>query len=250
MTASLAAALPLAQGDAFFRDRSETDCVQENDTVCFGWALDNADRWVTPTLEHLVLVGVSVAAGFVIAIGLAIVSHRRRWLMPTFLGLTGVIPPTKVTCSNHEGSPAIKLQRWDGEKWTVFTDWIPAMTELVRPMVEAGKSLEEVQAAKPSAPWDEEWGGGFIDDGEGAEGVAEVLEVHHAQRAGRGAGHEPHRRLQHPRQGAPAADAAVGTLPAPPPAGAGPPRHPQGAIAPGASGARWSARRTAHRSAC
>ena len=34
------------------------------------------------------------------------------------LGLTGVIPPTKVTCSNHEGSPAIKLQRWDGEKWT------------------------------------------------------------------------------------------------------------------------------------
>jgi branched-chain amino acid transport system substrate-binding protein len=53
------------------------------------------------------------------------------------LGLTGVVPPTKVTCSNHEGSPAIKLQRWDGEKWTVFTDWIPAMTDLVRPMIEA-----------------------------------------------------------------------------------------------------------------
>jgi branched-chain amino acid transport system substrate-binding protein len=53
------------------------------------------------------------------------------------LGLTGVIPPTHVTCSNHEGSPAIKLQRWDGEKWTIFTDWIPAMTDLVRPMVEA-----------------------------------------------------------------------------------------------------------------
>ena len=53
------------------------------------------------------------------------------------LGLTGVIPPTKVTCSNHEGSPAIKLQRWDGEKWTIFTDWIPGMTDLTRPLVEA-----------------------------------------------------------------------------------------------------------------
>ena len=53
------------------------------------------------------------------------------------LGLTGVIPPTKVTCANHEGSPAIKLQQWDGEKWTIFTDWIPAMTDVVRPMIEA-----------------------------------------------------------------------------------------------------------------
>ncbi len=53
------------------------------------------------------------------------------------MGLTGVIPPTKVSCENHEGSPAIKLQRWDGEKWTIFTDWIPAMNEVVRPLVEA-----------------------------------------------------------------------------------------------------------------
>ncbi len=53
------------------------------------------------------------------------------------LGLTGIIPPTKVTCANHEGSPAIKLQRWDGKSWTVFTDWIPAMTDLVRPLIEA-----------------------------------------------------------------------------------------------------------------
>jgi branched-chain amino acid transport system substrate-binding protein len=54
------------------------------------------------------------------------------------LGLTGVLPPTQVTCSNHEGTtPAVKLQRWDGERWTVFTDWIPAMADVVRPLVEA-----------------------------------------------------------------------------------------------------------------
>jgi osmoprotectant transport system permease protein len=91
---ALATLLPIAQGDGFeIRERGEsgTACEQLNDTVCLGWAWENADRWVTPTLEHLVLVGVSVAAGFVIALGLAILSHRRRWLMPAFLGTTGVI---------------------------------------------------------------------------------------------------------------------------------------------------------------
>ncbi len=53
------------------------------------------------------------------------------------LGLTGILPPTKITCENHEGSPAIKLQRWDGEKWEIFSDWIPAMDDVVRPLVEA-----------------------------------------------------------------------------------------------------------------
>jgi branched-chain amino acid transport system substrate-binding protein len=53
------------------------------------------------------------------------------------LGLTGIMPPTKVTCANHEGSPAIKLQRWDGKQWSIFTDWIPAMNDVVRPLVEA-----------------------------------------------------------------------------------------------------------------
>jgi osmoprotectant transport system permease protein len=86
--------LVLAQGgDGFVRDPSEgaTSCVAENDTVCIGWAFDNFDRWVTPTLEHLLLVSVSVAAGFLIAFGLALLSHGRRWLVPTFVGLTGVL---------------------------------------------------------------------------------------------------------------------------------------------------------------
>ena len=86
--------LVLAQGgDGFVRDPSEgaTSCVAENDTVCIGWAFENFDRWVTPTLEHLLLVTVSVAAGFLIAFGLALLSHGRRWLVPTFVGVTGVL---------------------------------------------------------------------------------------------------------------------------------------------------------------
>ncbi len=85
--------IPLAQADDFVRDPGEagTSCVAENDTVCIGWALDNFDRYLDATLEHLVLVVIPVAAGFVIAMGLALVSHRRRWLVPAFAGITGVI---------------------------------------------------------------------------------------------------------------------------------------------------------------
>jgi osmoprotectant transport system permease protein len=91
--AAIASSLPLAQGD-FFTERgpgSEASCVAENETVCWGWAFDNADRWVTPTLDHLLLVALSVAFGFVIALAMGILSHRRRWLIPAFTGASGVL---------------------------------------------------------------------------------------------------------------------------------------------------------------
>jgi osmoprotectant transport system permease protein len=83
----------LAQGD-FFTDRSEgseASCVAENESVCLGWAWDNADEFLAPTLEHAFLVVVSVALGFLIALGMAVLSHRRRWLVPTFTGASGVL---------------------------------------------------------------------------------------------------------------------------------------------------------------
>ena len=41
-------------------------------------------------------------------------------------------------------------------------DMLAGIHGAVKKMVDAGKSLEEVQAAKPTAPWDENWGKGFI----------------------------------------------------------------------------------------
>ncbi len=74
------------------RDRSEdAGCVVDNGTFCFQWAADNYDRYVTPTLEHLVLVGASVVAGFLIAFGLAYLSHRRKFLQPGFTATTGIL---------------------------------------------------------------------------------------------------------------------------------------------------------------
>jgi len=53
------------------------------------------------------------------------------------LGATGIMPPTTVSCSNHEGSGLVKFQQWDGTKWKVITDWMEPDRELVRAKIEA-----------------------------------------------------------------------------------------------------------------
>jgi osmoprotectant transport system permease protein len=82
---------PLAQVEIRDRSSEAASCVRENGTFCFDWAADNFDRYVTPLFEHLLLVAVSVVFGFLIAFGMALVSHRRRWLVPTFTGATGIL---------------------------------------------------------------------------------------------------------------------------------------------------------------
>jgi osmoprotectant transport system permease protein len=77
--------------DGFFRDRSGGGCIQENKLFCPGWVVDNADRYVDPTLQHIVLVVSAVAAGFLIAFSLAVLAHRHRWLSSPFLAATGVL---------------------------------------------------------------------------------------------------------------------------------------------------------------
>ena len=85
--------IPLAQiDDSFFKDRSgDADCIANDGIFCPGWAIDHIDRYTTPALEHVVLVVISVAAGFVIAMALALLSHRRRWLIPPLNISTGIL---------------------------------------------------------------------------------------------------------------------------------------------------------------
>ncbi|MDX6615150.1 MAG: osmoprotectant transport system permease protein, partial [Solirubrobacterales bacterium] len=68
----------------FFKSNQNT-CVAQN-KVCPGWAIHHIDRYVTPALQHIVLVVVSVSLGFVIAMALALLSHRSRWLVPPITG--------------------------------------------------------------------------------------------------------------------------------------------------------------------
>ena len=52
------------------------------------------------------------------------------------LGATGLMPPIKMSCFDHEGSGLVKFQQWDGAKWHVLTGWMEPDRKLVRSMVE------------------------------------------------------------------------------------------------------------------
>jgi osmoprotectant transport system permease protein len=92
MTALVAQLAPvIGQVEIHNRTGPNAPCQAKNGTFCFGWAADNFDRYTTPFLNQLLLVMLCVALGFAIAFGLALISHRRRWLVSTFTGATGVL---------------------------------------------------------------------------------------------------------------------------------------------------------------
>jgi osmoprotectant transport system permease protein len=75
----------------FCHHHAETGCVAGNGPFCFAWAVDNFDRYVDPFFRQLEIAVVSVAIGFAIALALALLSHRRRFLVPPLLGFTGIL---------------------------------------------------------------------------------------------------------------------------------------------------------------
>ncbi len=64
-------------------------CVADNG-FCPEWIADNLGRYWTPLLEHVFLTVVPVAIGFVIAMALAVLAHRRRWLTGPIVTITGI----------------------------------------------------------------------------------------------------------------------------------------------------------------
>jgi len=80
--------LPLAQLQ--IQKPGGSDSCAASNGFCPDWIVDNIDRYWTPLLEHVYLTVVPVAIGFVIAMGLAILAHRRRWLTGPIIGITGV----------------------------------------------------------------------------------------------------------------------------------------------------------------
>ena len=72
------------------RDRSEDTCVSDNG-LCPDWIADNFDRYVDPFFEHVLLTVVATGVGFLIAFGLALIAHRRRWLVNPITQVTGIL---------------------------------------------------------------------------------------------------------------------------------------------------------------
>jgi len=64
--------------------------VAENG-LCPGWIVDNFDRYIDPFWQHVFLTVVSVAIGFVIAFGLALLAHRKRVLIPPLSAASQVL---------------------------------------------------------------------------------------------------------------------------------------------------------------
>ena len=52
------------------------------------------------------------------------------------LGLENFTNAVKVTCEDHESMGPLQIQQWDGQKWTIVSDWIKPMRDVVRPMIE------------------------------------------------------------------------------------------------------------------
>ena len=73
------------------RDRSgEQSCVADNG-FCPDWIWDNFDRYTGPFWDHVYLTLVAVAVGFAISFALALVAHRRRWLIGPIVNVTGIL---------------------------------------------------------------------------------------------------------------------------------------------------------------
>ena len=52
------------------------------------------------------------------------------------LGADGLLQPLALSCSDHEGGGAARIQQWDGEHWTTVSDWVKADRDLLRPLID------------------------------------------------------------------------------------------------------------------
>jgi len=66
------------------------------------------------------------------------------------LGFDGMLRPIKVSCADHEGTRAGRIQQWDGKQWKVISDWYESDEKVLKPMVEsAAKKYAEEKKITP-----------------------------------------------------------------------------------------------------
>ena len=42
------------------------------------------------------------------------------------IGILGMSAPFKLSCAKHDGSERFRMMQWDGSKFVLLTDWVPA----------------------------------------------------------------------------------------------------------------------------
>ena len=80
----------LAQVQLHDRSGDGGSCIADNG-FCPGWISDNFDRYMDPLVHHAYLTVISVAIGFAISFALALLAHRRRWLVGPITQITGIL---------------------------------------------------------------------------------------------------------------------------------------------------------------
>lgn len=80
----------IAQLEITDRTGGDQSCVASNG-FCPDWIADNLDRYLEPFWQHVYLSVIAVVLGFAIAFALALVAHRRHWLVGPIVGITGVL---------------------------------------------------------------------------------------------------------------------------------------------------------------
>jgi osmoprotectant transport system permease protein len=67
-------------------------CVRQNRTFCWDWVRDNWSGILWPALrQHVLLTAIAVVIGLLIAMALALLAHRRRWLERPVTISTGIL---------------------------------------------------------------------------------------------------------------------------------------------------------------
>lgn len=52
------------------------------------------------------------------------------------LGFNTMLPPIKISCTDHGGSGLVRFQQWTGTEWKAVSDWISGDKQMVRKMIE------------------------------------------------------------------------------------------------------------------
>jgi branched-chain amino acid transport system substrate-binding protein len=56
------------------------------------------------------------------------------------LGVKGLMQTVELSCNDHEGGGAARIQRWNGKAWETISDWVRADRQLLRPLIDRKSS--------------------------------------------------------------------------------------------------------------
>jgi branched-chain amino acid transport system substrate-binding protein len=124
------------KGKGAYKDRAQVGEVLHNRTLITAMLNTEAIRTAMRKFGNKPLTGEQVRWGFE---HLDLTEMRLEEL-----GFKGMMRPLKVTCENHEGNGLALVQQWDGKRWSIVSDWIEPMRDVVRPKLEAA-AVEEAK---------------------------------------------------------------------------------------------------------